>query len=71
MPISPMETMRIIPNPDWIRVFVAGGPLSSMGLYGGDHFDVQKWVTKKIQLPANWNKLVAKYKNIVPNYSLY
>ena len=71
MPISPMETMRIIPNPDWIRVFVAGGPLSSMGLYGGDHFDVQKWVTKKIQLPANWNKLVAKYRNIVPNYALY
>jgi hypothetical protein len=71
MPINPMETMRIIPNPDWIRIVIAGGPLQSMGLYGGDHFDVQPWVTKKIQLPAHWDKLVAKYKNVVHNYALY
>ena len=71
MPIHPEETMRIIPNPDWIRIVIAGGPLSSMGLYGGDHFDVQTWVTKKIQLPANWNKLVAKYKNVVHHYAFY
>jgi hypothetical protein len=69
MPINPMETMRIIPNPDWIRIVIAGGELSSMGLYGGDHFDVQKWMTKKIQLPANWDKLVTKYKNVVHNYT--
>jgi hypothetical protein len=71
MPINPMETMRIIPNPDWIRIVIAGGPLSSMGLYGGDHFDVQTWVTTKIQLPAHWDKLVAKYKNVVHNYAFY
>ena len=71
MPIHPMETMRIIPDPDWIRIVIAGGPLQSMGLYGGDHFDVQSWVTRKIQLPAHWDKLVAKYKNVVHNYALY
>jgi hypothetical protein len=70
MPINPMETMRIIPNPDWIRIVIAGGELSSMGLYGGDHFDVQTWMTKKIQLPAHWDKLVAKYKNVVHNYAI-
>ena len=50
---------------------IAGGPLSSMGMYGGDRFDVQKWVTKKIQLLANWDQLVAKYKNVVHNYAFY
>jgi hypothetical protein len=71
MPIHPAETMRIILDPDWLRIVIAGGPLSSMGIYGGDHFDVQKWVTKKIQLPASWDKLVAKYKNVVHNYAFY
>lgn len=71
MPIDPYETMRIIPDPDWLRIVITGGPLSSMGLYGGDHFDVQTWVTKKIQLPADWDKLVAKYKNVVHNYEFY
>ena len=40
MPIDPYETMRIILDPDWLRIVIAGGPLSSMGIYGGDHFDV-------------------------------
>jgi hypothetical protein len=71
MPIDPYETVRKILNPDWLRILVAGGPLSSMGIYGGDHFDVQKWCTKKIQLPGNWNKLVAKYKNVQHNYGFY
>jgi hypothetical protein len=71
MPINPMETMRIIPDPDWLRIVIAGGPLSSMGIYGGDHYDVLGWTTKKIQLPANWEGLVKKYKNVVHNYALY
>ena len=71
MPIDPYETMRIIPNPDWLRIVIAGGPLSSMGLYGGDHFDVQKWCTRKIDLPKNWDKLVAKYKGVKHNYAFY
>jgi hypothetical protein len=28
-------------------------------------------ITKKVQLPQNWDKIVAKYKNIVPTYSRY
>jgi hypothetical protein len=27
--------------------------------------------TEKIELPANWDKLVARYKNVVPNYIRY
>jgi hypothetical protein len=71
MPIDPYETMRIILDPDWLRIVIAGGPLSSMGIYGGDHFDVQKWVTRKIQVPANWDKLIAKYKGVQHSYAFY
>ena len=28
-------------------------------------------VTKKIELPENWDKLVKKYENIVPSYVKY
>jgi len=71
MPIDPYETVRKIPNPDGLRMVVAGGPLSSMGIYGGDHFAVEKWCTSRIHLPAKWNKLVAKYKNMQHNYAFY
>jgi hypothetical protein len=71
MAVHPMESVRIIQNPDWIRVVVAGGPIQSIGIFGGDHFDKQAWVTRKIQVPANWDKLVGKYKNVVHNYAFY
>ncbi len=35
---------------------------------GGDHGGP---ATKKIELPANWDELVKKYDNIVPNYGRY
>jgi len=41
----------------------AGG--GAMSGFGND------FVTMKIELPANWDKLVAKYKNIVPTYAKY
>jgi hypothetical protein len=52
-----------------VQVIVAGGPGPCwMGLlrsFGG------KGVTQKVELPANWDKLVAKYKDIVPTYARY
>ena len=35
---------------------------------GGDHGGP---ATKKIELPANWDTLVKKYDDIVPNYASY
>ena len=29
------------------------------------------FVTKKIDLPSNWDELVNKYKNVVPHYVRY
>jgi len=52
-------------------VVVGGGSgvwmaaLKSSGGFGNS------FVTKKIELPRNWDKLVAKYKAIVPNYESY
>jgi hypothetical protein len=55
-------------NDDFI-VVVAGGPGAWMGLHrsaGGvwlNSFD-----TRKIELRGNWDKLVEKYREVVPNY---
>jgi hypothetical protein len=72
VPANPNYSVRIIPNPDLIRIIVAGGPGGTgIGLTGGGEGWVINWVTKKIELPANWDKLVAKYKDIVPTYAKY
>jgi hypothetical protein len=49
-----------------LRLVVAGGGQNQIGVYRGFG-----GITKKINLPANWDKLVAKYKDIVPTYVMY
>lgn len=67
---------RVFSDTSSLIIVVAGGPgvftgvLTSagggaMGGFGND------FVSRKIELPANWDKLVAKYKNVVPNYARY
>ncbi|MBI4317813.1 MAG: hypothetical protein HY675_04930 [Chloroflexi bacterium] len=53
--------------PDEIRIVVAGGPGAFMALIAGG----RTWVTKKIELPANWEHLVEKYADVVPTYVKY
>jgi hypothetical protein len=31
----------------------------------------RQFVTKKLRLPANWSKLVARHRNLVPVYEKY
>ena len=69
-PLNPMDTRRILPL-ERVRFIVAGGT----GVWGAIcaaslPFPAQ-WVTKKIELPANWDKLVEKYKNLVPTHVRY
>jgi hypothetical protein len=52
------------PNP--IQILVIGGMGSWLGLLSGGMS-----TTEKIDLPPNWSKLVAKYKNVVPTYARY
>ena len=50
---------------------VAGGAGNFTGLFKSSGWPTNGFVTKKIELPADWNKLVAKYRNIVPTYARY
>lgn len=56
-----------------LMILVAGGPGSFIGLLrsAGPGFFENELVTKKIELPKNWDKLVAKYKILKPNYERY
>jgi hypothetical protein len=64
---SPQDTARILRNPDLVKVFVMGGPGADTGMLMGQG----RWITKKVELPADWNNLVKKYGNIVPTYARY
>ncbi len=64
---------RPAPDPELLMLAVAGGTGAFMGILrcvGGIGFG-NSFVTKKIDLPANWEKLVAVYKNIMPTYAKY
>jgi hypothetical protein len=54
-------------------ILVAGGPGSFIGLLKsvGPGFFNNALVTKKIELPKNWDRLVAKYSNLKPIYERY
>jgi hypothetical protein len=56
-----------------LMILVAGGPGSFIALLrsAGPGFFENELVTKKIELPKNWDKLVAKYKTLKPNYEKY
>jgi hypothetical protein len=56
-----------------LMIVVAGGPGSFIALLrsAGPGFFENELVTKKVELPKNWDKLVAKYKDIKPNYEKY
>ena len=68
---SAIDTVAIIPNPNLIKILVAGGPGAFLTLACGSGMVGADFVTKKLRLPANWSKLVAKYKNVVPTYEKY
>jgi hypothetical protein len=70
LPVDPNASIAIL-NPyrssDPVRIYVFGGQGTWIGLLSGG----STATTEKADLPANWDKLVQKYKNIVPNYVRY
>lgn len=74
-PLNAQDPIQLIPYPDRIKIIVAGGPGGFMGIMRGSQFESgirsSDFVTKKIELPAKWDKLVAKYKDMVPSYIRY
>jgi hypothetical protein len=69
---NPNAGGRSVPlkNEDFMIV-VAGGPGVWHGLLQSAGGFENSFVTKKINLPRNWDKLQAKYKNLVPTYVKY
>ena len=67
-PLNPDYPVAVYRSPDLIRVLVAGGAgaLFTKLITGGTG-----WVTKKIQLPSDWTRLVDKYRGMVPTYMRY
>jgi hypothetical protein len=66
-PQVPSTGIGQLSGPEGARVIVAGGPGAWIGLVLG----VGRWVSKPINLPANWDALVRKYRDYVPNYLRY
>ncbi len=63
-PLNPMDSQRILRTPDWIRIVVAGGPGHFMALLVGAMAEGMDWVSRKVELPKNWDALVKKYGRI-------
>ena len=71
LPNEDMEMIPLIRDYRFIRVIVGGGPGAFIAhLVGGGATPGKKEI-QKIELPKNWDTLVAKYKNIVPTYAKY
>jgi hypothetical protein len=65
-PIQPTK-----PSFDELMIVVAGGPGAWIGLLRSAGGWENNFVTRKIDLQRNWDKLVAKYKNVVPAFVGY
>jgi hypothetical protein len=60
-----------IRDPRFIKIVVGGGPGAFIAhLVGGGATPGRKEI-QKIDLPKNWEKLVAKYRNVAPTYAKY
>jgi hypothetical protein len=69
--MNPEDPVLALHGPDSIRILVAGGSGGLMVDVATGGSITGNWVTKKVQLPANWNKLVEKYKALVPTHVRY
>jgi hypothetical protein len=67
--IDPQDPVHLIQKPENIMIVVAGGQGSFMGFLYGAGIYGKNFVTKKLTLPENWNKLVEQYKDLMPHYS--
>jgi hypothetical protein len=74
IPMNLSDSVPVLPEKDWIRVIVAGGQGAIVGQFVGPPVGSREettWITAKVELPENWDKLVARYKDLVPRYVRY
>jgi hypothetical protein len=68
VPMRENDLVGVAPNPNAISIVVAGGPGAFIGLHMPS--SAQKAI-RKVSLPSGWEKLVAKYKDVIPVYAMY
>ena len=71
VPMRATDEVPLVKDPDSITIIVAGGPGAFIGMLMPAVLHVAGKMMEKVTLPANWNKIVAKYKDIVPTYLRY
>jgi hypothetical protein len=71
MTMDPQTPVKVLEGTDGMLVLVAGGPGGMSIMSGARIVPWQIFVTKKLDLPANWDKLVAKYRQVAPTYAKY
>ncbi|MFC1532732.1 hypothetical protein ACFL7M_05125 [Thermodesulfobacteriota bacterium] len=71
VPMRETDSVSMIRDPNSIAILVAGGPGAFIGLLMPVGVFTGGKTTRKIELPANWDKLVKKYKGVVPTYVRY
>jgi hypothetical protein len=71
LPDNDAEMVPLIKDPRFIKIIVGGGPGAFIADLSGGGASPGMKQTQKIELPKNWAKLVAKYKNVVPTYAKY
>ena len=71
VPMRETDSVALISDPRSIAILVAGGPGAFIGLMMPVGVFSSKKTTKKIRLPAHWDELVKRYKQVVPTYVRY
>jgi hypothetical protein len=68
--MNPEDEIPVFSSPELIHILVAGGAGNNMGLLLGSP-GLPNPITKKVELPGNWDKLVKKYEDLEPVYLRY
>jgi hypothetical protein len=66
-PLNAQDPTPLLRSPETFRMVVSGGAGAFMGMAYGSG----TWVTKPVPLPAQWDRLVRKYRGLVPNHLRY
>ena len=68
-PLHAMDHVLLMRERAKLRIIVAGGPGNFIGMHTSSGL-LGDFVTQRIELPAGWQELVGKFKNLVPKYEI-
>lgn len=71
IPFTNSDSVPLITGDDQVIIVVSGKYSSYIGLAMGVFLPWYTFLTKKVELPANWTQLIKKYKDVVPTYIRY